>query len=57
MDFISELRTRIGWSLLPRRSDDQQIGFKSDTVSEPERVPGVCHIPKHLSLLEVKVSV
>lgn len=57
MDFISELRACIGWSLLPHRNDDQQSGFKSNMVSEPEKVPGVHHIPKHLSRLEVKVSV
>jgi len=57
MDFISELKTCIGWSLLPHKSDDQQSGFKSNMVSEPEKVPGVHHIPKRLSPLEVKVSV
>jgi hypothetical protein len=57
MDFISELRTGIGWSLLPHKSDDQQSGFKSNMVSEPEMVLGVHHIPKHLPPLEVKVSV
>jgi len=57
MEFISELRTCIGWSLLPHKSDDQQSGFKSNMVSEPEKVPGVHHIPKCLSPLEVKVSV
>jgi len=57
MDFISEFRAHIGWSLLPHRIDDQQSGFQSNMVSESERVPGVHHIPKHLSPLEVKVSV
>ena len=57
MDFVSELRTRIGWSLLPHKSDDQQSRCKTNIVSELERVPSVYHIAKHLSTLEVKVSV
>ena len=57
MDCISEVRARIGWILLPHKSDDQQSGFKSNMDFEPERVPAAHHIPKHLSPLEVKVSV